>query len=214
MKRTVYLCFLALVAFSCSTSDHNQDHQDPSSNFYALTVGNQWVYKNYQYNATTQTYEDTGVIDSVSIVSTEVLNNKTYYKFRRWTTGNEAGIAFCNPNGEHFELLRDSLGYLVKDNGRIKYTNNHFTARVLTTSDWGTVYDQLIALDNEITVEAGSFISTYSQRYAILNNGSQSPGLDHIYYADGYGLIYNTSSFVSEDIPSIVRRLDSYLVEE
>lgn len=214
MKRTVYFYFIALLAFSCSTSDHNQDSQDSNSNFYALTVGNEWVYKNYQYNATTQTYEDTGVIDSVSIVGIETINDNRYFKFRRWTTGNETGIAFCNPNGEHFELLRDSLGYLVRADGSIKYANNNFSARVLSTPDWGTIYDQLIALDNEITVEAGSFISTYSQRYSILNDGSQSPGLDHFYYADGYGLIYDTSSFVSQDIPSIVRRLDSYSIVE
>ncbi|MEO1030934.1 MAG: hypothetical protein AAFX55_06000 [Bacteroidota bacterium] len=214
MKRTVYLCFIALLTLSCSASDDHQDNQDPNSNFYALNVGNQWVYKNYKFNPTTQTYDNTGIIDSVSIVGTEVLNNNTYYKFRRWTTGNEAGIAFCNPNGEHFELLRDSLGYLVRDDGRIKYANNNFSARVRDAADWGIVYDQLIALDNEITVEAGTFISTYSQRYAILNDGSQSPGLDHFYYADGYGLIYNTSSFISQDIPFIVRRLDTYDIQQ
>ncbi|WP_299364680.1 hypothetical protein [Winogradskyella sp.] len=213
MKRTVYLCFIALITFSCSTTDNNQDAQDADSNFYALTVGNQWIYKNYKYNSTTQTYDETGVIDSVSIVGTEVLNDEIYYKFRRWTTGNETGIALCNPNGEHFELLRDSLGYLIRDDGSIKYANNNFSARILSSADWGIVYDQLIALDNEITVEAGSFISTYSQRYAILNDGVQSPGLDHFYYADGYGLIYDTSSFVSEDIPFIIRRLDSYSIE-
>ena len=211
MKRTVYLCFIALIAFSCSTTDHNQDDLD--SNFYALTVGNEWVYKNYLYNPSIQDYEDTGVVDSVSIVGTEVLNDKIYYKFRRWTTGNASGITFCNPNGEHFELLRDSLGYLVRDDGSIKYANNDFLARPTNNTDWGIIYDQLIALDNEITVEAGSFISTYSQRFAILNDGSQSPGLDHFYYADGYGLIYNTVSFVTEDIPSIVRRLDSYSID-
>ncbi len=213
MKRAVYLCFIVLLAFSCSISDHNEDQLDSESNFYALSIGNTWVYKNYRYNIETQTYDDTGVIDSVSIVGTEVINDNTYYKFRRWTTGNEENIAFCNPNGEHFELLRDSLGYLIRDDGSIKYANNDFSARVLNSDIWGTIYDQLIALDNEITVEAGTFTSTYSQRFAILSDGDQSPGLDHFYYADGYGLIYDTSSFVSRDIPSIVRRLDSYVIE-
>ena len=210
MKRTVYLCLIALLAFSCTTSDNNEDQQDPESNFYALTVGNNWVYKNYRYNINTQTYDDTGVIDSVSIVGTESINDNTYYKFRRWTTGNDDNITFCNPNGEHFELLRDSLGYLVWEDGTIKYANNDFSAMPKTIADWGTIYDELIALDNEITVEAGTFVSTYTQRYVILNDGEQAPGLDHFYYADGFGLIYDTSSFVSQDIPAIIRRLDSY----
>ncbi|MBV7270305.1 hypothetical protein [Winogradskyella luteola] len=212
MKRIVYVCFIALFLSSC-TSDNDDNLQNEDSNFYALTVGNQWVYKSYDYNNATQNYDDTGVIDSVSIVGTEIINENTFYKFRRWTTGNEDGIAFCNPNGEHFELLRDSLGYLVRDDGKIKYSNNDFTARVLDDQGWGIIYDQLIALNNEITVEAGAFISTYSQRYAILSNEEQSPGLDHFYYADGYGLIYDTSSYVTQDIPQIVRRLDSYEID-
>ncbi|WP_299115371.1 hypothetical protein [uncultured Winogradskyella sp.] len=209
MKRIIYVCLIAFFSPSCA-SDNDDNPQNQDSNFYALTLGNQWVYKNYRYNSATQSYDDTGVIDSVSIVGTEIINGNTFYKFRRWTTGNEAGIAFCNPNGEHFELLRDSLGYLIRDDSSIKYANNDFSARVMNDLGWGTIYDQLIALDNEITVEAGTFISTYSQRYAISSLDEQLPGLDHFYYADGYGLIYDTSSFVSQDIPSIIRRLDSY----
>lgn len=213
MKRIVYFCLLTLFLSSCN-SDNDDNLQDEDSNFYALTVGNKWVYKNYQYNINSQDYDYTGVIDSVSIVGVEEVNGNTYYKFRRWTTGNEDGIAFCNPNGEHFELLRDSLGYLIGDDGKIKYASNDFSARVLRSENWGTVYDQLIALDHEISVEAGTFISTYSQRYAILSNDSQSLGLDHFYYADGYGLIYDTSSHVNQDFPQIIRRLDNYDIQD
>ncbi len=209
MKLVIYVCFFAILLSSCTTSDNDQDPQDPESNFYALTLGNEWVYKNYKYNSTTQTYDDTGVIDSVSVVGTEVVGTNTYFNFRRFTTGNVPG----NPSGEYFELLRDSLGYLVRDDGSIKYANNDFTARVLSEAEWGNVYDQLISTNNEITVEAGTFVSTYTQRYAILSNGEQSNGLDHFYYADGIGLIYDTTSLVSQEIPLIVRRLDSYTVD-
>jgi len=214
MKRIIYVSFFAVLLSSCSTSDNNQNQQNEASNFYALTVGNEWVYKNYKYNPNTQNYDDTGVVDSVSIVGSEIVNGNTYFKFRRFTTGNEEEITFCNPNGEHFELLRDSLGYLIWEDGTVKFSNNDFTPRVLDAVDWGTIYEELIATDREITVESGTFISAYAQRYAILSNDEQSPGLDHFYYSDGFGLIYDTSSFVSQDIPAIVRRLDSYSVEE
>lgn len=214
MKRIVYVCFFALMCASCSTTESNQEQSNPESNFYALTVGNSWVYKNYEFNSTTQGYDDTGVVDSISIVGTEELNGNTYFNFRRWTVGNEDSIAFCNPNGEHFELLRDSLGYLIRDNGSVKYAHNDFVPRPLNSMSWGTVYEQLIATDHEITVEAGAFNSTYTQRFAILSNGDLSNGLDHIYYADGIGLIYDTSSFVFEDTPRIVRRLESYNIED
>jgi len=214
MKRIIYVSFFAVLLSSCSTSDNNQNQQNEASNFYALTVGNEWVYKNYKYNPNTQNYDDTGVVDSVSIVGSEIVNGNTYFKFRRFTIGNEEEITFCNPNGEHFELLRDSLGYLIWEDGTVKFSNNDFTPRVLDAVDWGTIYEELIATDREITVESGTFISAYAQRYAILSNDEQSPGLDHFYYSDGFGLIYDTSSFVSQDIPAIVRRLDSYSVEE
>jgi len=207
MKHIFYVCFFAVLLSSCTTSEINQDSE---SNFYALTVGNEWVYKNYRYNINTQLYDDTGVVDAVRIVGTEVVNENTYFKFRRFTTGNEAGITFCNPNGEHFELLRDSLGYLIRDGGSIKYTNNDFTTRAVSDQNWGVIYDRLIALDHEINVEAGTFESTYTQRFAVTTNGEQTQGLDHYYYADGIGLIYDTTSFVTDDTPLIVRRLDSY----
>ncbi|WP_296316942.1 hypothetical protein [Winogradskyella sp. UBA3174] len=210
MKRILYVCFFAVLLLSCTTSDNDQD---PESNFYALTEGNEWIYKHYKYNSYTETYDDTGVLDAVSIVGTEIIDNNTYFKFRRFTTGNEEGITFCNPNGEHFELLRDSVGYLVRNDGSIKYTNNDFVTRVINQQSWGTIYEQLIATDHEITVEAGTFESTYTQRFAITANGEQAEGLDHHYYTDGVGLIYDTTSFVTQNIPTIVRRLDSYDVE-
>jgi len=107
MKHIFYVCFFAVLLSSCTTSETNQDSE---SNFYALTIGNEWVYKNYRYNINTQLYDDTGVVDAVRIVGTEVVNENTYFKFRRFTTGNEAGITFCNPNGEHFELLIRMIG--------------------------------------------------------------------------------------------------------
>ena len=212
MKQIFYVCVFAFLLSSCSSSD-SDNNQDPESNFYALTVGNEWTYKNYKYNQNTQNYDATGVVDVISIVNTEEINGNTYFKFRRFTTGNEEGITFCNPNGEHFELLRDSLGYLIRDDGSIKYANNDFTPRTINVQDFMTIYDQLIDTDREITVEAGTFESTYTQRYALMSDGEQTPGLDHYYYADGLGLIYDTTSLVTQDIPSIVRRLDSYSIE-
>ncbi|APY08983.1 hypothetical protein BWZ20_12050 [Winogradskyella sp. J14-2] len=212
MKRIVYACLIVVLFSSCTSNDDGNSPND-NSNFYALTVGNQWVYKNYGFNFSSQEYVDTGIVDSVSIIGIENINSKDYYKFRIFTSGNDDDIPLYNLNGERFELLRDSLGYLVYDDGTIKYTNSDFSPRPLFSSDWGSVYEQLIALDHEITVEAGTFNSSYTQRFVILENGEQAAGMDHIYYADGYGLIYDTVSFVSQENPRVVRRLDSYFVQ-
>jgi len=213
MKRVFFCACILIGLLSSCTSDDEDYSQIDNTNFYALTVGNQWVYKNYRFNFSTQEYVDTGIIDSVNIIGTETIDSKDYYKFRIFTSGNDDGTILYNLNGERFELLRDSLGYLVYDDGTIKYTKNNFSSRLLSSNDWGNVYEQLIALDHEITVEAGTFNSSYAHRFVMLENGEQAAGMDHIYYADGYGLIYDTVSFVSQENPMVVRRLDSYFVQ-
>ena len=213
MKRILFSVFFFALLFSCSSNDENPIQSQPESNFYALTVGNSWVYKNYRYDTTSEIYNDTGVIDSVSIVSTETVGGNLYYKFRRLTTGNENNITFCNPNGEHFELLRDSLGNLVNERGVVKFTNSDFSERLLQENSWGNIYETLTPDETVIDVEAGNFTCVNSERFSRNTNNEQLPGLDRFYYADGFGLIHDTSSFVSSGIPSIKRRLHSYEIQ-
>ena len=213
MKRVFSILFVVTLFLSCSSNDDSQSSDIQEENFYALTVGNSWVYKNYKYSSISETYEDTGVIDSISIIETEELNTNTYFKFRRLTTGNENNITFCNANGEHFELLRDSSGYLINDLGKIKFINSNFEERILSENFLGTILEKLVEGSQEISVEAGTFNCINSERYAKDDQGEQLPGLDRFYYSDGFGLIYDTSSFVSQDTPSIIRRLDSYNVQ-
>lgn len=214
MKRIYLLLCISALFFSCSTESNSENQVPEEENFYALTVGNSWEYKNYKYNPNTQLYSDTGVVDSVSIVGTEEIFGNTYFKFRRWTTGNEEQITFCNPNGEHFEYLREFEGNLVRSDGRVKFTNSDYSVRLLSEDNWGNIVEQLIEGETTLDVEAGSFNCINSERYAILQpSQEQSPGLDRFYYADGFGLIYDTSSWVSNEIPSIIRRLDSYNIQ-
>ena len=214
MKRLL-LCFCIIAfTFSCTESD-NSDNQinPPDANFFALTVGNSWVYKNYRYNPTTENYDDTGVIDSIIIVGIQDFSGESYFKFRRLTTGNEEGITFCNPNGEHFEFLREFEGNLVNEEASIKFTNSNYDERLLSENQWGNIYEILVEENTTLTVEAGEFDCVNSQRYARNPEDEQLPGLDRFYYSSGFGLIYDTSSFVSSNTPIIIRRLDSYQIQ-
>ena len=214
MKTIILVFSMSLMLFSCSENDDiSQPQQPEADNFYALKVGNSWVYKNYKYNLNTQNYDNTGVIDSVSIVGTQEFNGYTYFKFRRWTTGNEAGITFCNENGEHFEFFRDSLGYLVKNDGSIKFTNDDYSERIVSQNPPFTLFEKLVNGATQLTVESGSFDCINSERFLRDGSNVQFPGLDIFYYSDGIGLIYDTTSFASQDIPTIIRRLDSYVVQ-
>ncbi|WP_139959687.1 hypothetical protein [Flavicella sediminum] len=207
--RHLFVCF-CLVAFtiSCTESDNSTD-----DNFFALTVGNYWVYKNYKYNRYTETYNDVGVKDSISIVSTQKISGETYYKFRRFTTGNEQNIVLDNENGEHFEFLREFEGNLINEKGAIKFTNNNFEERLLKENDWGNIYETLIDETTTLNVEAGEFSCINSERYAKNPEGERLTGLDRFYYANGFGLIYDTKSVISIDTPIIIRRLYSFEVQ-
>jgi hypothetical protein len=214
MKRLLLcICIIALT-FSCTESD-NSDNQinPPDANFFALTIGNSWVYKNYRYNPTTETYDDTEVTDSISIVGLQDFSGESYFKFRRLTTGNQDGITFCNPNGEHFEFYREFEGNLINEVGSIKFTNNNYEERLLDENQWGNIYEILVEDNTTLTVEAGEFDCVNSQRYVRNPEGEQLAGLDRFYYSSGFGLIYDTSSFVSRNTPIIIRRLDSYQIQ-
>ncbi|UPS91947.1 hypothetical protein [Bizionia sp. M204] len=216
MIRNLLFILLLVCAFSCSSDDDSGTQpangiSDPG--FYGLQVGNAWVYKSYQRNPSTETYDDTGVVDSISIVGTEVINGHTYFKFRRLTTGNASDAPLLSSNGEYFELVRDSLGNLIYDDGSIKFTHSDLSERTITIQSWGTIFETLTANEAQMTVEAGAFTCNYSERYAKSPEGEQFPGLDRYYYADGIGLIYDTTSFVSTSHHTVERRLDSYNVQ-
>lgn len=112
-------------------------------------------------------------------------------------------LTFCNQNGEHFEFLREFEGNLINEESSIKFTSDNYEERLLQENQWGNIYKTL----------AGEFSCINSERYAKTTNDVLLNGLDRFYYSSGYGLIYDTSSFVSSSTPSIIRRLDSYEIQ-
>jgi len=221
MKHLLF-CLSAIALFaSCSNSDILEDValdnpeiiNQPEANFFALTVGNSWVYKNYRLNKETGNYDYTGVIDSISIVGTEDFEGDTYFNFRRLTTGNEDGITYCNANGEHFELKREENGNLVNKTGFIKFASCNYEERLLTEQVWGSLHEITLEENSTISVEAGEFTCVTSNRFTIAPNGERAKSLDWFYYANGIGLIYDTTSWSDDDTPTIIRRLDSYVVQ-
>lgn len=214
MKRLLWcICIIAFI-FSCE-NEPVFDNENNSSlvNFYALKVGNSWVYKSQRYDSSTQEYRDNGVIDYVSIVGTEIIEENTYYKFKTETTGNDTGSDLSNPNGVKFEYFRELDGNLINEEGQIKFTNNNYEERLLEEHNWGNIYEILVEGNTIINVEAGEFDCINSERYAILADGTRSRGLDRYYYASGFGLIYHTFSYVNSTIPPVVRSLVSYNVQ-
>lgn len=213
MKRM--LIFLCLITFfcSCTSNDDALALQPEPENFYALTVGNQWVYHNYRYNNTTEVYDATGVIDSVSIVGTQEMTGHTYFKFRTSTTGNEEHITFCNPNGERFEYLREENGVLLGENGVVKFIRNDYEPLLVASDAYFNYYNQLQEGVSNISVPAGTFECSNMHYYVTNEAGTPMAGFNTYLYANGIGLVYDTTSFVSQGYHTIERRLHSYVVQ-
>lgn len=124
MKRTQKTLSFILAVLCLSCFDDNQNTQE--INYYALTVGNSWVFENLQYNEETQTYEDTGGVDTVTITRVENILGDDYFVTKTVTVSNGVEVPFCNPNGEKIEYQRVYEGYLIDSMSKLKFVNNVF----------------------------------------------------------------------------------------
>jgi GTPase SAR1 family protein len=61
--------------------------------------------------------------------------------------------------------------------------------------------------------EAGTFDCINFEHYGILPDGEEASSRNRFYYADGIGLIYDSTSFVSSEILIIIGPLDSYDIQ-
>lgn len=211
MKQITLLSIISLLLFSCSNSELNMEETENDS-FYGLKVGNSWVYKSYKYNTETKGYDYTGIVDSVSVESKESISGVDYYKVKVLTSGNKNSEPMCNPNGVRYEFLRESNGSLIKKDGTIKFTNNNFEERFIEETSVGNVYEILNRKKVNIQVNAGEFNCFYSDRYVTLSNGNKSKGVQNYYYSEGYGLVYDTCTYLVTEHPIIIRKLDSYKI--
>ena len=117
-----FLLCICITAFGVSCDNEpvfENENNSAEANFYALEVGNFWVYKSKRYDVLEEQYFDNGVIDSVSIVGTEIIQDETYFIFRTKTTGNDNQNIFNNPNGVKIEYLRELDGSLINEEGKI-----------------------------------------------------------------------------------------------
>jgi len=211
MKRVLFILSFIAILSSCNSDDDTPQE----TNFYALTVGNSWVYKSYKYNQETQIYEDSGVTDSISIVDTEDIYGNTFYKFKRITTGNNThNSTLYHTNGESFYHLRENDGNLISSSGKLFFTNNNYEEILLRTRDFFTIYSQLQENTENVTTDAGTFDCIYAKRYVKYNEtGELAPAEDKYHYKKGIGLIQSTLSYVSYPIPVVKRSLVSFNIQ-
>ncbi|MCH2194117.1 hypothetical protein [Kordia sp.] len=123
MKKPLFLAFIALSLSIISCSNDGNIIPEPEENFFALTVGNSWVYEHCRReNQVTAVYNSVGVIDSIKITGTEIIDGNEFYKYRIRTSGNDTNNPIYRQNRERFQYLRDSTGYLFNQLGDILFS--------------------------------------------------------------------------------------------
>lgn len=207
------LLLLCLCFISCSSDDNTIS--EPEENFFGLKVGNTWVYEYYRrQNPQEAMYDATGVKDSVEVTGTQMINGNEFFAYRIRTSGNDSNSPFYFENGERTYYFRDSLGYLIADNGAVIFSREDEQEFFLYEGGVYPVYTARGETTEIVATEAGQFDCEYMDIYARDENGEVLPGSDKKYFAAGIGEIISTTSFVSDPIPVVERRLLSYDVQQ
>ena len=216
MKRILFILgFLAMVS-SCNSDDDSSQQ----SNFYALTVGNSWVYKYYTKDLNTGGFTVfANRIDSVEIIDTEILNNQTYYTFKTKSTqteNNNIGLpGFEIGEWENISYKRDSLGYLVSNTGNKLYWNNNHE-EIFWHSNSDPDSDVFAKLNDEgtfLNIEAGNFECLDMEIYLKnINTNIVNQTASHIYYSEGIGNICEKIGYLNGEETTYERRLDTFLI--
>lgn len=185
--------------------------------YMPLNVGNYWVYEHFQIdslgNATSLEK-----FDSMAITRDSIIGDKKYFVLEGtnypYGPPQEWGI---------IEILRDSLGCLVNQNGAIRLSQYNFTdtlAKKIETYQEDTlyaIYYKMEKCDHLVTVPAGSF-EALNFRGELYNYKLDTPKMDerylNYYYAKDVGKIVHTWYYMGLTDYYCERRLIRYSLNE
>ena len=206
----------SLLFISCNKDDKpSEEQQQTEPNFYALKVGNTWKYQYFKRIDRTDEFESLDAFDDVTITDTSEINGNTYFTFETTTTGSENYV--CIPdNGTAITKLRDSLGYLINENGVKQFSNSNPNQEYLIREMSGEIklYGSLSEIEAGLEVPAGNFLCSVNDRYIRFPDGNKSPGTDYYFYSKEIGQIKITCSFAADSLPRLEKRLISYDIVE
>ena len=207
MKSITFLLSIALFLFSCSKDKLTEDtpaSATESTNYFPLSIGSYWVYHWYRVD-TLGNSVNFNVIDSVYISGDTLIGSHTYYI--------KEGTHFGSPRKE---ILRDSLGYLVDETGRVYFSSTNFTDTLFSaTITEGFIFTMMKDIGKSVTVPAGTFTTFNAPLLAIYNTlvFPCSGGIDqhNRYYANNVGLILSDLRFAGDVMCNVYeQRLVSY----
>jgi hypothetical protein len=207
MKKTSFLmAIITLLLFGAC--ERIMDPKTPAPDYYQLKVGNYWIYENRMILNDTVIVQIYPELDSMYIEKDTTINNLKYYK--------------CIDSKLQFlpftSYLRDSTGYLVDNNGIIRFSTNddmdtlnaytvHDIVRVAYTIDQG---------DSLVSVQAGSYNCKFYRGTitALKTYFGYTTRTQGDFRASGIGLIMSIGRNAGSDDVRIEKRLVRYHLKD
>lgn len=213
----VLLLFLSfsVLFVSCKKDDGNDvpQEQEVDAGFFALQVGNSWVYNYFRLDSNTGDLINVGATETVEITSEEEIGGETIFTMRTTTVDDDDTCVLCNNDPIVITKVKDSLGYLVEVDGPIVFSSINTRDYKIASFEYGDIYQVLNPNEVSISVPAGQFVVKDNERYAVKPDGTLFDGRSNLYYAEGIGAIRETYSGVTHLRILFERHLMSYTVQ-
>ena len=199
---------LALGFYACSNDDNDNYTGISSEDYYALKIGNSWVYKYYELNSETNDFEFIGTIDSVSVIGKETLFGDVFFKIRTLTVNeNEEDVS------EEFTYVRTFDGFLIDDANEILFVNNDFSEHLVKRRGFSFFYGNL-QTEAQIVQVNNESLSTQEMIVTLQIDDEEIDYVQHYFNADGIGLVKHVKNYFIDSGSTepfyIEKRLDSY----
>ena len=215
MNRILLLLAFSFLFLSCNKDDGNttSDNQGQDAGFFALQVGNSWVYNYFRVNSETGELSNLGATETIEVIDEEAIGEEVVFTLKTTTVDIENNCGPCNTSPEYTLKVKDSLGYLVEVDGPILFSSINDEDYLVLSQEFGDIFRVLKPNEVLITVPAGQFVSKDNERYAIDPEGNRFDGQDNLYFAEGIGEIRQTISTVSTQRIIYEKQLMSYNVQ-
>ncbi len=214
MRKLLFLSLMIALLSSCEKDDSIPvNEEDLKSSYLPLEVGNYWIYKHYVIDSLGNEIER-NVTDSLIVTGDTIIGGEQY--FRLEGTNNP----YTNQWGT-VQVVRDSSGYLVDQQGTKLFSEDNFTevlASNLMVIDNDTMYTLTFHMETvayPVTVPAGEFeVINYK---GVVTTPFEIPGVDNPryennFYAKSVGKILGTYHYLTSP-NTYEKRLVRYHIE-
>lgn len=190
MRNLILLAITTVAVVSCTN-----ETIEPKLNYIPMKVGNYWVYENYQIN---EEGSETNLqkIDSVIISRDTIINGNKFYVFEGTRYPTELNRCIL-------QIVRDSSGYLVRNDGRVLFSESNFSDilysgfEITNNSDTLCSYTcKMVKPEDPIVLSIGTFDALIYLN--IVNTDYDIPGYPREfpnYYVANIGKVISTSGF-------------------